>query len=647
MKKTLLPALFICCSFLSIAQSPAFVWARQLSGSAGSDDVTPVSIKLDAAGNIYTAGHFDGTVDFDPGPSTFTLSSPGVNAVYILKLDAQGNFIWARQLGGSAQLGNPLNTSAGAIAMGTGGEVYVSGYFQGTVDFDPGPSTFTLSAGPVGSDVFICKLDAQGNLAWVKQTGSPTVDDAANSIAVDAQNNIYTTGFFSGTSDFDPGAGTYTMSAGNGLLEAFVSKLDAAGNFIWARQVQSSSGSMGNDIAVDGSGNVYSAGNFINSGDFDPGAGTYTIGTMGSQDAYLWKLDASGNFAWARCMGGPLVQGGVALVCDAMGNVCMSGFNSGTVDLDPGAGTMTVTSAGSYDFFLSKFDALGSLLWARSAGGSGEDVAAGLCLGASGDVFVTGQFESSVDLDMGPGTYTFSSTGRDAFVSKLDAAGNFLWARQFAGAAMGAGSSIVVNGGVVYSAGVFQSTVDFNPGAGTYTLAAVGGFDAYVHKMNCAHSLTLNVASSAGMICAGNAATLTAAGASSYSWNAAAGNSLQVVSPAVTATFSVTGSDADGCLYSGSITQSVSACTGLRDLSSGSLWMRLYPNPATGMLVVETVNSDKINLELRNALGQLLIHEPLADSRHYLNVEQLPAGIYFITLAKDHRTLVTQKLIKE
>jgi hypothetical protein len=650
MKKVLFPTLFLFGSFLSPAQSPGFVWAKQLSVATSTDDATPVSIKLDAAGNVYTMGHFDGTLDCDPGPGTFTLNSPGgMNAVYISKLDPQGNFIWAKQLSGSAQLGGSLYTSAGGMDLGSGGEIYLTGYFEGLVDFDPGASTSLLYGGPVGTNIFVCKLDAQGNYVWAKQMGDQTVSgDAGNSIAVDAQNNVYVTGFFAGTGDFDPGAGTYTMTASNLILEAFIAKLNAAGNFVWARQLQTSSGSMGNDVSVDGAGNVYSTGSFNNSGDFDPGAGTYSLGTTGSQEAYLWKLDASGNFIWARYIGGPLIEGGSVLVSDAVGNVILSGFYTGQVDLDPGAATLTVTSAGGYDLFISKFDAQGNLVWARSAGGTGEDVASGLSLNAGGDVYCTGYFENTVDFDMGAGTYTLSTPNRNIFISKMDAAGNFAWVKHLAGTGSGGGSSIVADAsGNVYSTGIFQAAADFDPNAGTYTLSTGGGFDAYVHKMNCANSYTLNVMSNAGIICAGNSATLTVNGAASYSWNAAPGSSLQVISPTVTASFSVTGSDANGCLYSGSITQSVSACTGLENVAGNSATLHIYPNPAKDWLLVDAGTTEGKDLFIYNTLGQLVIQKHSISGQHRLNIEQLPAGLYVISLVQDHQLLSTQKLLKE
>jgi hypothetical protein len=114
------------------------------------------------------------------------------------------------------------------------------------------------------------------------------------SIAVDATGNVYTTGYFEGTADFDPGAGTTNLiSAGN--LDYFVSKLDPSGNFLWAKSIGGSSNEVGYSIAVDSSGNVYTTGYFAGTADFDPGAGTSNLTSVGGNDVFVLKLSPSGD----------------------------------------------------------------------------------------------------------------------------------------------------------------------------------------------------------------------------------------------------------------------------------------------------------------------------------------------------------------
>src|SRR5262249_15633470 len=159
-----------------------------------------IGIAVDGAGSVYTAGQFQDTVDFDPGPGTANLVSAGNNDVFVSKLDAVGNYAWARRMGGA-----DLDT-ASAIALDGAGGVYTAGALQGTAASDPGPGTALLtSAG--GQDVFVSKLDIGGNYAWVRRMGGAG-HDYASAIALDGAGGVYTAGSFRGTADFDPGPGT-------------------------------------------------------------------------------------------------------------------------------------------------------------------------------------------------------------------------------------------------------------------------------------------------------------------------------------------------------------------------------------------------------------------------------------------------------
>ena len=140
------------------------------------------------------------------------------------------NFVWAKQMGG----GN-FDVGSG-VALDGSGNVYTTGFFRGTADFDPGAGVFDLTSTSAGfEDIFVSKLDSNGNFVWAKKMGG-TGGDGAHSVAVDGSGNVYTTGFFSGTADFDPGPGTFNLTSA-GFNAIFVSKLDSNGNFVWAKQM--------------------------------------------------------------------------------------------------------------------------------------------------------------------------------------------------------------------------------------------------------------------------------------------------------------------------------------------------------------------------------------------------------------------------
>ncbi len=462
-------------SFLFASNAHAqFAWAKAIGGTSYD---CAYSIALDAAGNVYTTGYFTGKVDFDPGADTFNLTSAGNEDIFISKLDAVGKFVWAKALGG---IGEDFGNS---ITLDASGNVYTTGSFQDTVDFDPGAGTSNLTS-EGSNDIFISKLDSAGKFVWAKAMGG-TYIDGGRSITLDASGNVYTTGSFMRTADFDPGAGTFNLTSAGSSEGIFISKLDTAGKFVWAKAMGGSSDDYGISIAVDASGNVYTTGYFTNTTDFDPGADTFSVVSAGSRDIFISKLDSAGKFVWAKVMGESSQDEGSSIAIDAAGNVYTTGYFWGIVDFDPGAGTFNLTSASGGDIFISKLDTAGKFVWAKAMGGTSTEIGRSITLDASCNVYTTGFFWGTVDFDPGAGTFNLTSVGGgDIFISKLDTAGKFVWAKAMGGIDDEGGRSIALDAsGNVYTTGSFQDTADFDPGAGTFNLTSAGYTDIFVHKM--------------------------------------------------------------------------------------------------------------------------------------------------------------------
>ena len=394
------------------AQTPNFVWAKSMGGNGAA--VFGQAIAIDAFGNVYTTGIFQNTIDFDPGLSTNNLTSAGGDDIFISKLDASGNFVWAKSMGGTS-------SSWGlSIVNDPSGNVYTAGYFSGTVDFDPSATTYNLTS-TGGQEIFIVKLNASGNFVWAKKMGG-TSGDWGYSIDVDASGNVYSTGYFQGTADFDPGATSYNLTS-SGLKDIFISKLDGAGNFMWAKSIGGTSNDYGYSIAIDASGNVFTTGYFQDTADFDPGAATYNLTTAGNEDIFISKLDASGNFIWAKKMGGTLTDQGSSLSFDIFSNVYITGYFQGTADFDPGAATHNLVSAGFNDIFISKLDASGNFEWAKRMGSNGNDNGWSIVYSQS-NIYSSGIYQGTVDFDPGAGSYNLTSAGTlSMFISKLDTSG--------------------------------------------------------------------------------------------------------------------------------------------------------------------------------------------------------------------------------
>jgi hypothetical protein len=469
-----LATIFLLGTGISFAQS-TLIWAKAIGGTETDQGS---SIAVDASGNVYTTGSYEGTVDFDPGAGTFNLTAAVNGGIFVSKLDAAGNFVWAKAMGGT---GIEVGYS---ITIDASGNILTTGNFNGTADFDPGAGTFNLTSAAASNDIFISKLDATGNFVWAKAMGGANTD-IGRSIATDAWGYVYTTGMFVNTVDFDPGAGTFNLTSA-GIADIFVSKLDAAGNFVWAKAMGGTGFDIGYSIALDASGNVYTTGKFESTADFDPGVGTFNLTSAGVEDIFISKLDAAGNFVWAKSMGGTSYDHGYSIALDASGNVYTTGIFGDTIDFDPGVGTFNLTAAGQLDIFISKLDAAGNFVWVKAMGGANTDIGRSITVDASGNVYTTGEFGGTVDFDPGAGTFNLNSGDGRIFISKLDAAGNFVWANAIGGINMANCYSIALDAsGNVYTTGHFGGTADFDPGAGIFNLTAVGGSgtDIFVHKM--------------------------------------------------------------------------------------------------------------------------------------------------------------------
>ncbi len=442
-------------------------------GGAGFD--SGQAVVTDSAGNIYSTGYFTGTADFDPGIGTFNLSSAGNEDVFVVKVDNTGNFVWAKAFGGT------MDEYVFDITVDGLGNIYTTGYFRGAADFDPGSGTFEVNS--AGSyDAFISKLDNAGNFVWASAVGG-TNDDRGRAIATDGLGDVIVTGSFADTADFDPSTGESLLTS-SGASDMFISKFDATGGLVWARAYGATSNEWGKEITVDEFGAIFVAGIFEGTEDFDPGAGTINLINAGLFDVFITRLDAEGNIVWAKAFGGTgndLVYG---FALDSFGNLYTTGSFQETADFDPSEGTFVITSVGNLDAFVSKIDTVGNLLWAKAFSGTNDESGRGIAVDGFGNVYTSGYFSGAVDFDPGAGTYLVNSEPFNFFVNKLDSAGGFVWNKAIGEGNETIAQDIALDGlGNIYTTGRFGSTVDFDPGVGTFNLTSVGNTDVFVSKL--------------------------------------------------------------------------------------------------------------------------------------------------------------------
>src|SRR5258706_214662 len=185
----------------------------------------------------------------------------------------------------------------------------------------------TLLIAVMLTNVSIPSFAQAPNWLWAKAMGD-TLYDHGNSIAVDATGNVYTIGSFHGT--------FYLTASSLAYYDIFISKLDASGNFIWAKAIDGTNDLYAPSLYLDASGNVYSTGSFQYTVDFDLGPGTFYLTSAGDYDVFILKMDSSGNFVWAKSMGGSNRDVGGTIAVDASGNIYTAGQFFQTADFDPG-----------------------------------------------------------------------------------------------------------------------------------------------------------------------------------------------------------------------------------------------------------------------------------------------------------------------
>ncbi|NQY68781.1 MAG: T9SS type A sorting domain-containing protein [Flavobacteriales bacterium] len=325
---------------LKLDHTGDFIWLKTFGG-VGLDE--SVEVSSDDADNVYVSGLYSDIVDFDPGPDVYDIESSGETDVFLLKLDTQGEFQWAKSVGGSLWDASRSSTTDGA------GNTYVAGYYEATADFDPtiGVDEYTSNG---DYDFFVEKFDVNGDVEWMTSFGD-IGDDCILSISIDNSGDLISTGFFFGTMDFDPGVNELLLTS-NGGADILVMKMDSDGNLIWANSIGGTGTDHGNSIASDLNGNIFSTGYYMEIMDFDPSDGVFLDTSNGNKDVFIQKLSTDGGFVWGLSAGGSSMDEGKDIIVDNSDYAILTGVYRNDVSFSE----FDNTSNGAGDVFVWKVD---------------------------------------------------------------------------------------------------------------------------------------------------------------------------------------------------------------------------------------------------------------------------------------------------
>ncbi len=397
-------------------------------------------------------------------------------ALLLLLWSANAQTVLSQHLEWVKQVMGNWETYPNAVATDQMGNMITVGTFFNSIDLDPGPGTFMISAPAWISNTFIQKLDSNGNFVWGATVASSTSFNSARDLQIDAAGNLTIAGYLDGTADFDIGVGIDSLTATNGI---YILRLSASGQYLGARGMENAYliPDMGSVLALDDAANLYLVGVNHASVDVDLGAGVQQYNAVGMQDCFVVSYDSSFALRWSLPLSSSGQELGYSIASDTTG-VYVTGSFTGQTDVDPGPGTFFLNNTAGTSGFIIKYGLGGQLIWAgelTSASGGAVPKAIDLDAG-SGDVVLVGVYNGACDMDPMAGVSMISNLlGDDIFAVRVDRNGQFLWVKHVGGLDGDAANNVTVDAvGAVYISTSFYDTIDMDPGPGTVQLTVVG-----------------------------------------------------------------------------------------------------------------------------------------------------------------------------
>ena len=453
-----------------------FQWVKGIGGRSSTNSNS--KLVLDSAANILITGSYTSTSDFDPSAATASLTASNSD-VFIAKYDANGNYAWAKKIGGTS------SDYGRNIAIDASNNIHIYGTYIGTVDFNPDAGINTLDSVANGGN-FFAKFDSNG-IFLIANSLKATI----NTILVDSSNSLILTGTFSGVQDFDTMAGVANLYSLRSNV--FLAKYDNSTSYVFAKLIggDKPTNNITNFVATDGTGNIYRVGSLSATTDLDPSAAVFNLSSPTALAIFIAKYTPNGSLLWAKSF-----SGGTSLVVSLMntdinGNTYITGRFLGTVDFDPSANTANLTSTSSTlnDMYIAKYDSNGNYLWAKQLSGNvGGGSSKRMLFDTVGNFYFTGRISGTDPIDFDPSptaaVYLTPVGFVDTFFAKYSPQGDYIWAKSISGVDSTSGineTHIELKGNSIYLTGLFSGSYNFNP-ATTDVIAANNGLEGYIAK---------------------------------------------------------------------------------------------------------------------------------------------------------------------
>ncbi len=465
-RRVLLVFSILLCSLTNLpAQNFGFDWA--LRWGAGWDNDVVSAMTISANKDVFIASRY---------PSPFNH-----NSFAITRADGIGNLWWTKSLSSANGI------YANDLHAADSGCVVVVGAFEGSVDFTPlgDPVYYSTTNGRMNP--FIMKVDAMGNLVWIKQllgVGSAI----PYKMDIDQNGDILIAGaFYSGTIDFDPGIGTSNMTNTTNNRDLFMARYDKNGNFIWAKKGDGFGTVYPTGLQISAkTGDIYLGASFGQNPDFDLSSGLNVLSANGNRDIAIVKYSMNGSLIWLKQIGGGDTEYLNEIALDTADNVIGVGNFAGTVNFGSGSSS-TYTSQINNDLFIIKLNTAGAVQWTKVLASLNRKQASSVTTNSYSDIYIAGDYLSSLDFDPGPGLAIGSSpTRHSAYQLKLNSQGAFQWFKEINASGANVQNLIRLDSaGGIYTGGTYSNNyIDFDPTVDTFMFPPVGNnYDCFLQKL--------------------------------------------------------------------------------------------------------------------------------------------------------------------